>query len=236
MKPRTDSPYAVRARSERGAALIIALMGVLLLTTLGLALVLTTSTELLIVGNYRNSQEALYGAEAALERALQDLLTVPDWNTILAGTNRSMFIDGLPSGLRILADGSTIDLEEVTNVANCGKTARCLPAELNAVTDERPWGTNNPRWTLYAYSPMRELLPTDTIDSPFYVIAWIGDDPSENDGDPTKDGSLQTNPGMGVIALRSEAFGPGGTHKVIEAAVARSDRGSLRLLSWRELR
>jgi len=236
MKPTTDSRDAVRPRSERGVALIIALMGVLLLSALGLGLVLTTSTELLIVGNYRNSQEALYGAEAALERALQDLLTVPDWNTILAGTDKSAFIDGPPAGTRGLPDGSIIDLTKVTNIANCGKTATCSPAELDAVTDERPWGTNNPRWTLYAYSPIRDLLPPDTLNSPFYVITWVGDDPSENDDDPMLDGSLQTNPGMGVIALRSEAFGPGGTHKVIEAAVARSDAGSLRLLSWRELR
>ena len=236
MKPTTDSRDDVRRRSERGVALVIALMGVLLLSALGLGLVLTTSTELLVVGNYRTSQEALYGAEAALERALPDLLTVPDWNTILAGTDRSAFIDGPPDGTRVLPDGSIIDLTKVTNVANCGKTVSCSAAELDAVTDERPWGTNNPRWTLYAYSPLRELLPTDTMNSPFYVITWVGDDPSENDGDPTTDGSLQTNPGMGVIALRSEAFGPGGTHKVIEATVARSDLGSLRLLSWRELR
>jgi PilX N-terminal len=236
MKPQIDSPEVGRPRSERGVVLIIALLGVLLLSALGFGLVLTTSTELLIVGNYRNSQEALYGAEAAMERALQDLLIVPDWNTILAGTDRSAFVDGPPDGMRVLPDGSIIDLTKVTNVANCGKLTRCSAAELDAVTDERPWGTNNPRWMLYAYSPMGELLPSDTINSPFYVITWVGDDPSENDGDPTLDGSLQTNPGMGVIALRSEAFGPGGTHKVIEAAVARNDQGSLRILSWRELR
>lgn len=236
MKPARDSSDAVRPRSERGVALILALMGVLLLSALGLGLVLTTSMELLIVGNYRNSEEALYGAEAALERALQDLRIVPDWNTILAGTDRSAFIDGPPDGTRVLPDGSIIDLTKLTNVANCGKTIACSAAELDAVTDERPWGTNNPRWTLYAYSPVRALLPADTINSPFYVITWVGDDPSENDGDPATDGSVQTNPGTGVIALRSAAFGPGGTHKVIEAAVARSGPGSVRILSWRQRR
>ena len=51
----------------------------------------------------------------------------------------------------------------------------------------------------------------------------VGDDPSENDGDPLQDGSDEDNPGAGVLALRAEAFGPGGAHRVIEATVARPD-------------
>ena len=77
---------SARWRDERGVALILALMSLLLLTALGLALVLTTSTETMIAGNFSTAQEALYSADAGVERAMQDLLTVPDWNTILTGT------------------------------------------------------------------------------------------------------------------------------------------------------
>ena len=53
-------------------------------------------------------------------------------------------------------------------------------------------------------------------------MVLVGDDPSETDGDPLTDGIGGTNPGSGVVALRAEAFGPHGTHRIIEATVART--------------
>jgi hypothetical protein len=99
-----------RARwsDERGVALIVALMSMLLMLGLGLALVLTTTTETMITGNYRGGSEAMYAADAGVERVMQDLLTVPDWNNILSGAETSAFIDGDPSGTRTLSDGSTL--------------------------------------------------------------------------------------------------------------------------------
>ena len=44
---------------------------------------MVSSTEIEIANNYRNSQEALYAADAAVERVVQDLLMVPRWNDIL---------------------------------------------------------------------------------------------------------------------------------------------------------
>ena len=37
-------------------------------------------------------------------------------------------------------------------------------------------------------------------------MAWVGDDPSENDNDPLHDGSTRGNPGTGIITMRAEAF------------------------------
>jgi len=216
-----------RLRGERGVALFVALMATMLLAALGVAIVLTTSTEVLIVGNYRNAQEGLYAADAALERTLQDLLKVPDWNVILAGPLTSSFIDGASSGLRVLSDGTRLDLTQATNRVNCGKATTCSAADLDAVTEERPWGANNPRRKLYAHAPVVDLLPIGTITSPLYVIVWAGDDPSENDDDPAKDGSTQSNPGTGVVALKAVAYGPAGTRKVIEATVARTEPAAL---------
>ncbi len=54
-------------KTERGIALVIAILSLMLLTFLGLALATTTSTELQIATNYRWSQQALYNAEAGLE-------------------------------------------------------------------------------------------------------------------------------------------------------------------------
>ena len=217
-------------RRQDGIALLIAMMAMLLMTALGIALVMTTSSETIIAGNFRNAGEGLYAADAALERAIDDLLTVADWNQLLAGTVQSAFIDGSPSGLRTLPDGSQIDLGQALSFANCPQLngAACGNADMDLVTAERPWGANNSRWQLYAYGPLSDMMPTESINSAFYVIMMVGDDPSENDGDPTKDGSNpQNNPGSGVLALRAEAFGPRGAHKVIEMTVARTDTTEL---------
>jgi hypothetical protein len=225
---------------ERGVALVLALMAVALLSALGLALAVTTSTELLIAANYRNAQEALYAADAVAERGLADLPAVSGWNTVFDGSARSTFVDGLPSGTRTLPDGTTIDLAQVVNMANCGKPTTCTASDLTTSSGgSRPWGANNPVWRAYAYGHLASLLPSDAVDSPFYVVLLAGDDPSETDGDPLRDGAdPATNPGGGVIALRAEAFGPRGAHKVVELTAARADTTgeALRLLSWREIR
>jgi hypothetical protein len=210
-------------RGERGIAMIVAMMALLLMSALGIALVLTTSSETMIAGNFSNSSEALYAADAAVERSMEDILTVPNWNRLLDGSTQSAFVDGPPSGTRTLPDGSTIDLTQAINMANCGKVTTCSAADMNLPTSERPWGVNNPRWQLYSYARLQDLLPaTDTINSPYYVMVMVADDPSDNDDDPTKDGADEANPGSGVIAMRAESFGPRGTHKVIELTLART--------------
>jgi hypothetical protein len=213
--------------TERGAALVTALMALMLLSALGLALVLSTSTETKITGNFRGGQEALYAADAGIERVMDDLLTVPDWNKILQGNIRSAFVDGSPSGDRTLGDGTTIDLLEATNMVNCGKITTCSLSDMNTSTEDRPWGPNNPRWNLYAYGPLNTIVPTATVNSQIYVIVWVADDQSENDNDPTTDGNAQSNPGSGVMAMHAEAFGPGGIHKVIEITVAKTNAAAL---------
>ncbi|HEY6509708.1 MAG TPA: pilus assembly PilX N-terminal domain-containing protein, partial [Vicinamibacterales bacterium] len=72
-----DSRHARRS-SERGFALILAILALMLLTFLGLTLATTTSTELQIATNYRWSQQALYNAEAGLEAARIVLSAVAD--------------------------------------------------------------------------------------------------------------------------------------------------------------
>jgi hypothetical protein len=211
---------------EQGTALFIALMATMLLSALGLGLVLTTTTEVLVVGNFRQSQEGLYAADAALERVLPDLAAAPDWNQVLRGETKSQFDDGA-IGTRLLRDGSTLDLMEATNIGNCGKRTACSIAEMNASTEERPWGANNPQWRLFAHSSIEALLADGMATSPQYVVVWVADDPAENDDDPSKDGSTQSNPGRGLVLVRSVAYGPRGTRKTIEAIVAQTHSAML---------
>lgn len=59
-------------RSERGVALVLAIVMLLLLGILGTMALSTSMTELRITGNYRNSQTAFFAAEAAVEYAYSD--------------------------------------------------------------------------------------------------------------------------------------------------------------------
>jgi type IV pilus assembly PilX-like protein len=192
-----------RASNQEGTALIIALMSMMLLTALGAALVMVSNTETMIANNYRNGQEALYAADAAVERVVEDLLLVPRWNDILSGTTKSSFIDGAWNSTKTVPGGGTVRLDLATT-------------QLQAQTDASGnWGLNNPSWKLYAWGPLSNMLPNDQIDSPMYVAVWIADDPAETDDNALAD----TN---GTLMLRAEAYGPAGTHKRIEVTVART--------------
>lgn len=234
-------PHVSRGGSERGVALVIALLAMLLMTALGMALVLVSETESLIGANYRDSVEASYVADAGIERVMQDVLSIPDWNTILTSPDNiragvtSGFVDGTVTPT--LADGRTINLISATNMINCNKTSSCSDAEMNANDGERTWGNNNPRFRLFAWGPVNDLNPTSTLNSPFYIAVWIADDGPETDDDPNVDGGppsavwqddgVDKNTGAGVLTLRAEAFGPGGTHRVIETTIARTDSTEL---------
>ncbi len=206
----------MRITNERGAALITALMATMLLTALGMAVVLVSNTETMITGNYNTSSEALYAADAAIERSVQDMLMIPRWDDLLAGGSvgvadvskeTSSFTEGSATAMFDLPGGGRTKL-------CCGSDSLsgALQAQTNA---EDPWLANNPTWRLFAWGSVKNLLPTTTIDSKEYVVVWVADDPTENDGNPQKDVN-------GVLTLRAEAFGPSGAHKVVEVTVSRT--------------
>ncbi|MFI5097032.1 MAG: pilus assembly PilX N-terminal domain-containing protein [Candidatus Acidiferrales bacterium] len=56
-------------RSERGAALLIAIFALLLISVVGIALIVSTGTDSALTGNYRTSTSAYYAAVAGLEEA-----------------------------------------------------------------------------------------------------------------------------------------------------------------------
>jgi len=230
------------ASCERGVALVVILTAMLFLAALGLALVLNTSTEALVAGNFRSSQAAFYAAEAGIERVLPDLRRLADWSQAFMGLAQSSFVDGPPEGARPIPGGGEVDLGQVLNLLNCGQPGGCTPAEMDATREGRRWGPNNPRWALYGYGPLEGLLPPGAVRSPFYVVVLVADDPAENDNDPTRDGVVPDNPGAGVLRVRAEVFGSRGARRALEATVAR-DRpagpiqpAAIRLLSWREVR
>src|SRR6186997_3072714 len=103
--------------NEAGSALIMALIATVLLTSLGVGLVMLSNTEGAIASNYRAGSETLYAADAAVERVVQDLLLVPRWNDILAGTAQSGFVDGAMTSAKTLPGGGQMTLCCGTNTA-----------------------------------------------------------------------------------------------------------------------
>ena len=229
---------------DRGIALVLALLATLALSVLGLSLLLTTSAEILIASHYRRSIEALHAADVALERVLSEVAALPDWTALLASPDE--IVSGVPASFggstmtATLADGRTIDLVQATNLLNCPQVfpppvTPCTAAQMDHVVGERVWGANNPRWRLFARGPLSAVSPGTGGATPYHVAVWVADDAAETDGDPSRDGTDQTNPGSGMIQLHAEAFGPVGAHRSVEATIARSGGGA-RLVSWRLIR
>lgn len=90
------------------------------------------------------------------------------------------------------------------------------------------WGANCPVWRLYVCGLLRDQIPPDFVDAVTVLAIWLADDSSEADDDPVLDTNQR-------LTVRSEAFGPTGTHAAIEATVARAGP-DVRILSWRLLR
>jgi hypothetical protein len=208
---------------------------------LGLALVV--SSGLRASANYGDAVTMLNAAEAGLERAARDLAGEADWNLVLSGVKQGRFTDGSPSGTKTIPIGGTLSLTTETNLINCGTPAVCTSAQLDAVSQDRPWGANNPRWQPYIYGPLPSL-GSFMQEVPLYVVVWVSDDGDEGDGDPLRDGS-PADPGRGVLQLRSEIFGASGARSAVQALVMRvcwtENLGErclpgLRVQSWREVR
>lgn len=187
---------------DRGSALIVALIGTVLLSALGLGLVMMTNTEGVIASNFRAGNQTLYAADAAVERVMSDILLTPSWNNILSGATKSAFIDN--SLTPTLPSGQQINLTFLT-------------AEMQAASDATSkWGPNNPQWRLFAYGPLSDMASNNMVNSTEYVVVWVSDDPSEVDDDPSAD----TN---GVITVLAQAIGQHGSFRTIEVTLAKTD-------------
>lgn len=217
-----------RLDDERGVALLAVMTASSVLLALGLSLALTTTVEVGIASNQRDGVQVLHAADAAVERAMADLAAA-DWDTVLTGAVTSAFFDS--RGHVALPDGRQLDVGEETN---------------RLIAEPRPWGRNNPRWTVFASGSLAELLPDAEVPGRAYVVVWVADDPWENDAQPLRDGgppavedaANRTNPGRRALWLHAQAYGVSGTRRMVEVVVERDARwpaAQLRVRVWREV-
>ena len=228
--------------SERGLAVFMVLVVTAFLSALAIGIVLAVFMDRLATGNTAASVGMLYAADAGIQTAARDLAQIGDWNAALSGAARSSFVDGAAGGVRTIA-GRDLDLTALTNTLNCGRPASCTTAQMNANSIERPWGTNNPRWRLFAHGAFASL--TELVRPvPCYLIVWIADDSREHDGNPLADAVEEGEPGHGIVRVRAEAFGQGGARRAVEAELVGACIGNpapgcpsgIRVQSWQELR
>jgi hypothetical protein len=205
-------------------AVFAALAAMALVSALTASLLLAGAAESAIAANFRAATEARFAAEAVLTAAVADLGRADDWTDVPGGALVASFGLGAESGVWELADGTSIDVAEAINLANCQKRTPCSAPDLAAVIADRPWGAGNPQWRLFAVTYLGDLV-SDAMRDRCLVVAMVADDPADNDGDPLHDGlepGGQSNPGRGVLRLRGEAFCTRRAHKVVEATIARS--------------
>jgi hypothetical protein len=191
------------------------LLAMMLLMALGGGLLMVVTTEIRVAAHYRDGVEAFHAADALVERIRAELRQVSDVTAVLTGAFTSTLVDGLHGGDRMIG-GVTINLTDITHLELCDRVGPCSNAAIAAVTAERPWGANNPRWRLYAHGWL-DAATGAAAGRPVYLVAWVGDDPDEDDGDPMRDGD---GAGKGCLALRVRAYGGHGSRRDIDVVIA----------------
>jgi Tfp pilus assembly protein PilX len=176
-------------KSERGVALILALISLLIVTSIGLSMMYMADTETSINSNYRDEQTAYYAAKAGLEEA-RDRMQPAATNSIraslpttLPGTaNGALYIIN-PTGSETVAPWLTTNAYYDDEI--CKEVSGCTTVSGNQIPAGSTWyvcpvgcNSTNPALTAsstYAASPvlpykwMRITLKTDGLAS-----GWSG--------------------------------------------------------------
>jgi hypothetical protein len=212
--------YERRPVGESGSAMLVAMMVASTMLSLGLGLVAAAATERAMAANVRMGAQALYASEALAEYVAAELMSDASWTPALAGARRSAFLE--PTSSPVAPWNEPIDL--------AGLTSR-----LQQASDIEWPGADAPRWQLFAAGSFAALSGSVRA-APIFMIAWIADDPADNDGDPGFDSDE-------VLMVRVQGHGPGGLHRTLHLVLRRTDEDDegplaarVRVLSWREMR
>src|SRR5712664_1632901 len=130
------TPYRKQTgSSERGVALIIALLVLLLITAVGIGMIIMSNTETNISANFRDEQTAYFAAKAGIEE-VRDRLRAGAANSLLLPTTLGSTLPGAPSGILYvinplgsetvapwLITGSNYPDNELVKELNCTGTA-----------------------------------------------------------------------------------------------------------------
>ena len=116
-------------KNEKGVALVLAMIMIVLMSILGAFALSTSTTEIAISGNYRNSQDAFYAADSAVEYAATNgaIYTAIGTSTTPQDLNLSPYKENLSidNNGRV---SSLVDTANVSTVTYLGDGGGSLPA------------------------------------------------------------------------------------------------------------
>jgi hypothetical protein len=155
--------------------------------------------------------------------AVAALAAQPDWTLVPGAGVASPFTDGAP-GARVV-NGLPINLVDETRQRTCGRLSPCDDVATSMLAPDRPWGVRNPRWRIVVHLALADVDAEAARACPCYLVAWVADDPADDDGDPRRDAPPGVA-GHGVLLVRGAAFGGAGALAEVEALVAQPCRRS----------
>src|SRR3984893_14792026 len=121
--------------AERGVALVIALLVLLLITAVGMGMIFMSNTETNVSANFRDEQAAYFAAKAGIEE-IRDRLRAGAADSLLLPTTLGSTLPGAPSGILYVINplgsetvapwllaGSNYPDDELVKELNCTSTA-----------------------------------------------------------------------------------------------------------------
>ena len=198
-------------RSNRGSALLVAVMLSLVAGALVVSVLLASSAEVTVAANHRTGHVLAYIADAALHRAIGELAGVA-WAPLPGGNQNASYH------------------QAVGTILDSGLSPANLTAAVQRASDARyTAGPDRPVWRVFAQAPAYSILALDPRISTSFTITWLADDSEEQDGRPEADSN-------GVLLVRTDALGLQTGRRSVEAVIRREEPGgasAVRVLSWR---
>jgi Tfp pilus assembly protein PilX len=159
LTPSATPPRPARRERDSGAVLLIVLMVMLAMLGLGMTALFLTSGNLQVSANINLRTQALYVAEAGIERAravLNSPPPAPVLNTLLAGSNGSL--DNVPTGVDSAGNPNGIGAL-VKDGAVTLRNVSFPPASFNrsAGTVDRPTTTTMGQYTVWIRNDLAEV-------------------------------------------------------------------------------
>lgn len=181
-------------KNERGSAMIISLMALLLLSTIGLALVTQAKTESQITGNAIRHSQALFSAEAGISEAVARMGDVNDANNYIGQPLNTA--DPEWGVYVVTANGNSLNDPNYPAVDSDG-----LDNDLDGFIDE-----NNEA----VPEVLTKQTGSDQIAYPWVKVEYVTNSTNQvvrygdHDGDVTTSQTMNLTTGAPVIRIRSE--------------------------------
>ena len=158
---------------QAGTALLIAIFALLLISVVGIAMLVSTSADTALAGNYRTSTGAYYGALAGLEEARGRLL----WKNPNYINNTGSYANLLsPSGV------PTWGLTQVLYIVNPGPGETVDPTSSNAANyPDTEYAMEFPGWGLsgaVVNTPIQSVSPVASAGLPGPSYKWVRINPA----------------------------------------------------------